>query len=66
MPTTGLDLRAARRRAEVTTLDLAARLGVSRATLYTWEKSAVITADQASRYRRALDDAIVASKEKIA
>lgn len=66
MPITGLDLRAERRDAEVTTIELAARIGVSRATLYTWEKSAVLTVEQVSQYRRALADAIEASKEKIA
>jgi AcrR family transcriptional regulator len=66
MPITGLDLRAERRAAEVTTRDLCARMGVSRATLYTLEKSAVVTVERVTQYRAALADAIVASREKIA
>jgi AcrR family transcriptional regulator len=66
MPITGPDLRSERRAAEVTTRELSARMGVSRATLYTLEKSAVITIERASQYRRALNDAIEASREKIA
>lgn len=66
MPTSGPTLRAERRAAEITTMDLAARMGVSRATLYTLEKSAVVTAERAAQYQRALADAIVASKARVA
>lgn len=66
MPITGLDLRAERRRAEITATEIAARMGVSRATLHTLEKSAVITVEREVQYRRALAAAIVAAQEKVA
>jgi DNA-binding XRE family transcriptional regulator len=66
MPITGLDLRAERRRAEVTATEIAARMGISRATIHTLEKSAVITVDRELQYRRALADAIVAASGRVA
>lgn len=66
MPITGLDLRAERRRNEVTATEIANRMGVSRATLHTLEKSAVITVERELQYRRALADAIVAARERVA
>ncbi len=67
MPTTtGPDLRVERRAAEVTTVDLASRMGVSRQTLWALERSAIVTADRAQQYRAALADAIETSKERIA
>ena len=66
MPITGLDLRAERRKADVTVVAIAARMGLSRQTIHVLEKSAVITVEQAAQYRQALADAIVASKAKVA
>jgi transcriptional regulator with XRE-family HTH domain len=66
MPITGLDLRAERRAANITVTDLAARMGRSRQTLHVLERSAIITVDQATSYRAALRDAIVASEGKVA
>lgn len=66
MPITGLDLRAERRLAEITATEIAARMGISRATIHTLEKSAVITVERESQYRRALADAIVAAQERVA
>lgn len=66
MPITGLDLRAERRLAEITATEIAARMGVSRATLHTLEKSAVITVERELQYRRALSDAIVAARARVA
>jgi transcriptional regulator with XRE-family HTH domain len=42
MAITGPDLRRERRIAEITATEIAARMGVSRATLHTLEKSVVI------------------------
>ena len=66
MPTNGLDLRAERRAANVTVVEIASRMGLSRQTVHTLERSAVITVVQAEQYRGALRDAIVASNEKVA
>lgn len=66
MPTTGPDLRSLRRKADIKVVDLAARMGLSRQAVHAWEKSAVITKEQAAQYRLALNDAIAASREKIA
>jgi hypothetical protein len=41
-------------------------MGVSRATLHTLEKSAVITVERELQYRRALSDAIVKARESVA
>lgn len=66
MPITGLDLRAERRAANVTVVDVASRMGLSRQTIHVLEKSAVITVDQAAQYRAAVRDAIVASRANVA
>lgn len=66
MPITGLDLRAERRRNEITATEIAARMGISRATIHTLEKSAVITVERELQYRRALAAAIVAASERVA
>lgn len=66
MPITGLDLRSERRAAEITVVDVAARMGLSRQTVHTLERSAVLTIEQVAQYRAALADAIVASREKVA
>lgn len=66
MPITGLDLRAKRRAANITVVDIAARMGLSRQTIHTLERSAVITIEQADGYLAALRDATEASKAKVA
>jgi transcriptional regulator with XRE-family HTH domain len=66
MPITGLDLRAERRRAEITVVEIAARMGVSRATVHTLERSAVITPARELQYRRSLADAIAAARDEVA
>lgn len=63
MPTTtGPDLRAERRHAEVTTVDIAARMGVSRQTLWSLERAAIVPSERAGHYRQALADAIETSR----
>lgn len=66
MPITGPDLRAERRRAEVTVTDIAARMGVSRQTVHVLERSPVPNADRELQYRRALAAAIEAARESVA
>lgn len=66
MPITGLDLRSERRRAEITVVDLAARMGLSRQTVHSLERSAVLTVEREVQYRRALAAAIMAARESVA
>lgn len=66
MPTTGPDLRAERRAADITVTDLRARMGVSRQTVHAIESRAVLTVEQVEKYRAALADAIEASRRKVA
>jgi len=66
MPITGLDLRAERRRADITVVDIAARMGVSRQTVHTLERSAILTVEREVQYRRALATAITAAREAVA
>lgn len=66
MPITGLDLRSERRAADITVVDVAARMGLSRQTVHNLERAAVLTIEQVAQYRAALADAIVASREKVA
>jgi DNA-binding XRE family transcriptional regulator len=66
MPITGPDLRAERRRAEVTVVDIAARMGVSRQTVHVLEKSAILTIEREVEYRRALAAAIDAARAGVA
>lgn len=66
MPITGLDLRAERRRADITVTDIAARMGISRQTVHVLEKSAVIKVEREAGYRRALSAAIQAAREAVA
>lgn len=66
MPVSGRTLRNERRLAEITTLDLKERMGISRTTLYHLEKTEVLTVEQVERYRDALRDAIEASRAKVA
>lgn len=60
MPTSGPTLRRERRAADVTTVDLCAHMRISRATLYTLERAAVVDPDRAVQFResvKALRDA---------
>lgn len=66
MPITGLDLRTERRLAEVTVVEIAARMGLSRQAIHALERSAAVTVERVEQYRKALADAIVASQEKVA
>lgn len=66
MPTSGLDLRAERRAADITVKAVAARMGLSRQTVHVLEGAAVLTAERVMQYRQALADAIVASQERVA
>ena len=54
MPITGRDLRVERRLADVTVVDVAARMGLSRQALWALERSAVVKAERAVAYREAL------------
>lgn len=54
MPTTGRDLRVERRLADVTVVDVAARMGLSRQALWALERSAVVKTERAAAYRKAL------------
>lgn len=54
MPTSGPSLRRERRAADITTVALHRQMGISRATLYTIERAAVIDPDQAAAYRAAV------------
>lgn len=62
MPTTGPQLRRLRRASEITTVAIAARLGISRQTLWTIERSAVVAQDRADAYRQAVRDITEASQ----
>jgi transcriptional regulator with XRE-family HTH domain len=67
MPLTGRELRAERRLADITQVDLAARMGVSRMTVWSIESGRVVlTPDRIRAYHAALHDAIVAAKERVA
>jgi transcriptional regulator with XRE-family HTH domain len=57
MPTTGPHLRAERRAEDITVVDIAARMGVTRQTVHALERSAIVWKDQALLYRKALADA---------
>lgn len=52
--TTGTDLKIERVRANVTIIDLAARMRVSRQTLWGVERAARVSPDRAKQYRDAL------------
>lgn len=54
MPQSGNDLKVERVRARVKQRDLAARMGVSRQTLWSIELAAVVDQDRAEKYRHAL------------
>ena len=61
MAVAGRDLRLERLHAEVTVVEIAARMGLSRQALWAVERAAVVKADRAAAYRQALSDAIKAS-----
>lgn len=52
--TTGFELRWARRKAELTTVDVAREAGFSRTKLWTIEKSASVSPDDAAAIRAAI------------
>jgi transcriptional regulator with XRE-family HTH domain len=54
MPTTGIVLKVERTKANVTMSALAARMGVSRQTLWSLERAAVVDGQRAGQYREAL------------
>lgn len=56
--TTGVDLKVERVRAHVKAQDIAARMGVSRATVWVIERTAVVTPERARQYRDALRDLV--------
>lgn len=58
MPTTGPQLRRLRRKSEITTVALAARMGISRQTLWAIERAAEVDPDRAKQYRAAVDDIV--------
>lgn len=66
MPITGLDLRAERRAADITVIDIAARMRLSRQAVHAMERSAIVTVERVDLYRSALRDAIMASEARIA
>jgi predicted DNA-binding protein (UPF0251 family) len=61
MPVTGRDLRVERRLADVTVVDVAARMGLSRQALWALERSAIVKVERAAQYRDALRGVIEAS-----
>lgn len=63
MPYTGPDLRADRRAAEITVVDIAARMGLSRQAVHVLEGSAVVKTDRALAYLAALRDAKTAARD---
>lgn len=65
MPTTGPDLRSERRAADITVVEIAARMGLARQSVHTIERSATVTVERAVQYRQALADAIVASRDRL-
>lgn len=54
MPTSGPTLRRERRAADITTVALAKAMGISRATLYTVERSAAPTGEYVLAHREAV------------
>lgn len=66
MPITGLDLRSERRSADITVVDIAARMGLSRQAVHALERSAIVTVERVTQYRQALTDAIEASRSRVA
>lgn len=62
MHTTGRALRIERMTSDVTVTAVAARMGLSRQTLWALERSAVVRPDRAQQYRDALRDVKEASR----
>lgn len=56
MPTTGRELRIERVISDITVTAVAARMGLSRQTLWSLERSAVVSPERARQYREALRD----------
>lgn len=54
MATTGTDLKVERVKANVTIVDLAARMGLSRQTLWGIERAARVAPERVNQYRQAL------------
>lgn len=54
MQTTGTDLKVERVKANLTIQEVAARMGVSRQTVWGIERSAVVSPERAGQYRAAL------------
>lgn len=54
MTTSGTDLKVERVRANVTIIDLAARMGLSRQTLWGLERAARVAPERVTQYREAL------------
>lgn len=54
MPTAGPTLRRERRLADITTVALAARMGLSRQALWALERSAVVSPERVAAYREAV------------
>lgn len=61
MPTTGPQLRRLRRSSEVTVVAIAARMKLSRQSLWALERAAVVDSDKAEQYRAAVRDATLTS-----
>lgn len=55
MPTTGLDLKVKRTRANVKLRDLADAMKLSRQSLWSLERAALVPADRVSQYLSALE-----------
>lgn len=66
MPPTGPDLRSERRAADITVVEIAARMGLSRQTVHGLERAALLPIERVEQYRRALVDAIEASQARLA
>ncbi len=65
MPTSGPELRRERRAKELTTVAVHTYMGISRATLYTLERSAEVEPERVAAYREAIK-ALTAAKETAA
>jgi predicted transcriptional regulator len=66
MPIRGPELRAERRAAEVTVVDIAARMGLSRQSVHVLEGSAIVSIERVEQYRKALADAIETARRGVA
>ena len=66
MQISGKELRVERATADVTVTALAARMGLSRQSVWVLERSAIVSPERAAQYRRALRDVIEISKVGVA